>query len=61
MKTNLIHISFVMPGDTIIHNGEIKTVCKNNIKDGGFCGRTIFGDSYKMGTQQVILVTKINE
>ena len=52
--TSAIHISLIRNGDTIIHNGVLKTVCNKDIKS-GFCGITIFGDSFRMGT---ILVQK---
>lgn len=51
-----VHISTIKHGDTILHtDNKITTVCKNNIKR-VFCGITLFGDSYMMGT---ILVKKI--
>jgi len=55
-KTKEVHISQIKSGDTILHtDNKITTVCDNNIKS-GFCGITLFGDSYNMGT---ILVKKI--
>lgn len=55
-KTKKVHISTIKHGDTILHSdGLITTVGRKNIKR-GFCGITLFGDSYRMGTQ---LVTKI--
>ena len=54
-NTIKVHICDIRQGDTILHDNVLKTVCRNNIKN-GFCGRTIFGDSYKSGT---ILVVKI--
>ena len=52
-KTEQVHISKISAGDTIVHNGKLTTVCGNNIKRGGFCGDTLFGDSYRLGTQLV--------
>ena len=50
-KTQPVHISKISAGDTIIANdGKLTTVCANNIKRGGFCGDTLFGDSYRSGT-----------
>lgn len=57
--TMAVHISRIRAGDTIIHNGELRTVCDSNIKS-GFCGITIFGDSYRMATlpvQKVVTLT----
>jgi len=55
-KTEEVHISTIKSGDTILHtDNKITTVCNNNIKR-GFCGITLFGDSYNSGT---ILVKKI--
>ena len=48
-----VHISEIRPGDTVEHNGAICTVCRNNIKTGGFMGRTLFGDSYSFGMKPV--------
>jgi hypothetical protein len=48
----LVHINEIFSGDTIIHEDVMKTVSNNNIKH-GFCGKTLFGDSYKMGTIKV--------
>ena len=46
-----IHISRIAPGDTIVCNdGEMRTVCKKDIRKGGFCGDSIFGSSYNFGT-----------
>ena len=46
------HISQISAGDTILHNGREMTVCEHDIKR-GFCGITIFGDSYRLGTVPV--------
>ncbi len=54
-----VHISNIIPGDTILHvDGNIRTVCKNNLKK-GFTGITIFGDCYKLGYTPVKKVTFI--
>lgn len=51
-----VHISEIRQGDTIHHNGEDVTVCGTDIKS-GFCGITIFGDSYHSGYKKVLKVT----
>jgi hypothetical protein len=57
MKTyTTVHISQINSGDTILHNGEEKTVSTNNIKNCSFIGKSLFGDSYNCGHK---LVTKI--
>jgi hypothetical protein len=48
-----VHISTIKGGDTVMHNGEIKTVSFNNIKNDSFMGSSIFGDSYKLGRTKV--------
>jgi len=48
-----VHISTIKGGDTVIHNGEMKTVSFNNIKRCSFMGTSIFGDSYKCGNKLV--------
>lgn len=50
------HILEVKAGDTILHNGEVKTVSGNNIKGNSFIGKTLFGDSYNLGYKQVQMV-----
>jgi hypothetical protein len=42
-------------GDTIIHNNELKTVSGKDLKR-SFCGKTVFGDSYNMGTKKVVRI-----
>lgn len=44
-----VHISTIRGGDTVEHNGQMKTVCFNDIKYCSFMGHSIFGDSYKIG------------
>lgn len=39
----------IRPGDTVMHNGEMRTVCRNNIKRDPLLGVTLFGDCYNMG------------
>lgn len=51
-----VHISTIKIGDTILHDGEVRTVGGNNIKHSGFMGISLFGDSYNLGYK---LVTKI--
>ena len=55
-STKQVHISEIVPGDTVIHNGEEHSVNRNHIKIGSFMGRTLFGDSYALGNK---LVTKV--
>lgn len=50
-----IHINMIRSGDTVLHNGELRTVCNSNIKRGGFMVTTLFGDSYRSGTLLVQL------
>lgn len=53
MNTIQVHITSIKPGDTILHDGVIKTVCPSNIKHDAFMGTTLFGDSYMLGTKLV--------
>ena len=59
MKTIETHISLIVAGDTIIHNGEMKTVTSTNIKKDSFMGKSLFGDSYNLGHKKVIKVLVI--
>lgn len=56
-ETNLTHISNITIGDTIIHEGHMRTVCKSNIKKDPFMSKTLFGDSYNLGGNLVNKVT----
>ena len=51
-----VNIELIKIGDTVLHNGHLMTVCKNNLKR-GFMGLTLFGDSYKAGHLKVSKVT----
>lgn len=53
-----VHISQIMAGDTVEIDGVAKTVSGNNIKR-GFMGKTLFGDSFKMGTVPVKKITNV--
>ena len=48
-----MHKDHIRVGDTILLHGELKTVCNNNIRRGGFCGTTIHGESFKLGLEPV--------
>lgn len=60
-RIELVHIDTIKVGDTIIYeDGQMRTVCKNNIKYGGFMGTTLFGDSYRSGHKKVKKVIFFN-
>jgi hypothetical protein len=42
----LVPLGQIKVGDTILHNGKLKTVSRSNIKHDSFMGLTLFGDSY---------------
>lgn len=44
-----VHISTIKAGDTIVVDGELKTVTNSNIKRDELLGITLFGDSYVAG------------
>lgn len=52
-----VHIDLVKVGDTVIQNGEMKTVGRNFLKRGGFMGTTLWGDSYRSGRDLVKVVS----
>lgn len=47
------HINEIKIGDSVLHNGTIKTVGRQNIKQCSFMGRTLWGDSYHIGYKPV--------
>lgn len=60
-KIQLIHIYDIKVGDTVVcEDGQMRTVCKNNIKYNGFIGTTLFGDCYHSGYKKVKKVIFFN-
>lgn len=53
----MVHISAIKVGDTVKHDGAIRTVCANDLKSCPFMGITLFGDSYQLGYKLVDKVT----
>lgn len=51
-----VHISTIKAGDTVLHNGHEKTVCRNNLTRDSFMGQCLFGDSYRLGRKPVTKV-----
>lgn len=49
IKKELVHISQIRIGDTVEIDGNLKTVGRHNLKNDVFMGRTLFGDSYRLG------------
>lgn len=49
-----VHIQQVEQGDTVYHNGQARTVGKESLHRDMFCGYTLFGDPYLLGTKPVI-------
>ena len=56
-KIKKVHVSQIRIGDTVEHEGHLKTVGKGNIKECNFMGTSLFGDTYNSGTKPVIKVT----
>jgi hypothetical protein len=52
-KTEMVHVSAIRSGDTVNRAGNAHTVCAKDIKRIVGIGITLFGDSYKLGTQLV--------
>lgn len=50
---NQVHISQIRPGDTVFHEGLVRTVCRRKIMQDSFMGVLLFGDSYRLGTRLV--------
>ncbi len=57
MKIEEIHIREIKVGDTIIHQGEQRTVCRRAFAYDAFVGVLLWGDSYNMGSIKVRRVT----
>lgn len=53
---SMVPVSTIRVGDVVLcSDGIERTVCKRNLKK-GFCGYTIFGDSYKCNSELVAVV-----
>lgn len=53
------HIDLIRPGDTVLVDGHLKTVCRGDVRK-GFTGTTLWGDCYLLGTllvQRAIIKT----
>ena len=49
------HIDLIRPGDVVQTGTTLRTVCNGDVRD-GFMGKTLWGDSYRLGTLPVQLV-----
>ena len=47
------HIDDIDAGDAIMFDGKLRTVSLNNIKQDTLMGKTIFGDSFRLGRQPI--------
>lgn len=59
METKDVHIDTICRDDVVFHDGKVRTVGKN-LRHGGLCGTTLWGDSYRLGTVAVKLVVKLD-
>lgn len=59
MKTKMVHKSEVKIGDTVIHNGEMKTVGVETFGKDEFMGLLLWCDSYRLGYKMVELVEEV--
>ena len=55
--THPTHISNIRPGNTVVINDQLRTVCASDIKHGFMGRRTLFGDCYALGNKPVSLAT----
>jgi len=57
------HISLVRAGDTVFHDGKVKTVCPGNLTYDTFMEHRLFGDSYILGRKPVqrVIMGLINQ
>jgi hypothetical protein len=51
-----VEIGKLRAGDTVLIDGTLKTICRNDIKR-GFCGVTLWGDSHRLGRDKITRVT----
>ena len=58
MKTEMVNKREIKIGDTVVHNGELRTVCKRAFSIDEFMGLLLWGDSYRLGYKLVERVTE---
>lgn len=56
-----LHKEKIILGDTILQNGELKTISNTSFSYSKFMGLTINGDSYKLGQELVSRVDNVAE
>ena len=59
MKTEMVNKHEIKNGDTVVHNGELRTVCKRAFSNDDFMGLLLWGDSYRLGYKPVERVTEL--
>lgn len=59
MKTEMVNKHEIKIGDTVVHNGELRTVCKRTFSNDDFMGLLLWGDSYHLGYKPVERVTEL--
>ena len=53
-RDKVVHINTIVPGDVIVcHDGRDRTVTAKDIKYDSFMGKSIFGDTYHIGTVKI--------
>ena len=57
MVITSVNIKEITVGDTVIHNGVMRTVCRRAFSHDNFVGLMLWGDSYNMGSKLVERVT----
>lgn len=57
MVITKVNIREITVGDTVIHHGHLKTVCRRAFSYDEFFGVKLWGDSYMLGRKPVERVT----
>lgn len=52
-----VNVSRIKAGDTVLIDGQLKTVCQKDLGYDELLGPTLWGDSYKAGHEKVTRVT----
>ena len=48
-----IHIVLLQAGNTILHDGKVRTVCSKDLTHIEGMGPAVFGNTYRLGTKLV--------
>jgi hypothetical protein len=52
--TEQVHVALIRPGDAVLFDGKMRTVCRKDLHRDDLMGVTLWGDSFRLGTVPVL-------